>query len=409
MQCTIYNIPLPKNFLLEAARVTACALDDNAGHCRIFLPNRRSCRVFRDYFRAAVARKTLLLPTVSAISDELEFDSERIAHLTAHLLRENIKNEYISINNLFELSKGIASLLKNLAMSDLEWNLLENMVPQHLREHWKHTFGILSACMHSDAIKKIIDDFKIKANLFLESLDVGRIASIGICNTNRYVQLFLEKVAQSDGGLLFVAGDERKEFRNHQLNRQLLEILNQEAKAIDVGADESAASHVVEFAEFHSPAEEAFSVSLAVKDALDEGKSVLIICTELKLSEKIKMALRRCGIVPDDSSGVPFSKTAAGLATALIADMLESDFRLSNTISALKLSGQYADVLAPFELFCRKLRFLPKSFFDCTLMYGEENLPFLVEIRKVCAAKFERGSMEKWLGYCIEFLQIISP
>ncbi|MDR2268492.1 MAG: PD-(D/E)XK nuclease family protein [Holosporaceae bacterium] len=409
MPCTIYNIPLSKNFLQEAAGITAHVLCDTGG-CRIFLPNRRSCRVFRDYFKTEIAEKTSPLPQISAISDELEFDDAHVAHFVTYLLRENIKNEYIPINNLFELAKGIASLLKNLAMSDLKWDQLENMVPKHLQKHWEHTFGVLSACMHSESIKKTIDDFKIKANLFLESLDVGRIASVGIGNTNRYAQLFLKKVAQSDGGLLFITGDERKESRNYQLNRQLLEILSLKTMAIDASSDGSSiASHVVEFAEFSSPASEAFGVSFAVKNALDEGKSVLIVCAELKLSEKIKMELRRWSIVPDDSIGVSFSKTADGLATVLIADMLESDFKLSNTMNALKVNGQYADVLAPFELFCRKLRFLPQRFFDAAFMYGEEKLPFLGEISKVYAMKFDHGSLEKWLSYCIEFLRIISP
>ncbi|MDR1361676.1 MAG: PD-(D/E)XK nuclease family protein [Holosporaceae bacterium] len=180
-------------------------------------------------------------------------------------------------------------------------------------------------------------------------------------------------------------------------------------KSIGAVEGEASVPGIVESAEFPSPALEALGVAIAAKEAMDDGKSVLIVCSESKLSEKITMELRRWSIVPDDSLGIPFSKTADGVAVSLTVDMIKGDFKLSDGLNALKVGGLYADTLVPFELFCRKLRFPQENFFAAAALYGEEKLPFIKKITDICAAKFHAGSLQQWLDYCREFLQIINP
>ncbi|GHT90757.1 hypothetical protein FACS1894122_01850 [Alphaproteobacteria bacterium] len=447
----VYNIPMTECFL---ARVADFLLNNikNFQHTNIVLPNGRSCRILKNYLVQNAHAKTFMLPKISSISDELRFDTQKI---TALVMNQCDVGSNISTDTKFELAKSICSLIKELVFANVDLNRLPNMVPEHLLEYWNPTLEILQKVVAPLAFTHIDFASTLQAHLaYLATSSKASTLAVGIENKNYYTGLFLKKVAESENGIIFITGSEDENSRNYQLNKELLTYLQRDvgsvcsidsasalqahhaylsagseaengsnvtlAAYLSAGSETENGSNVtlaaylsagsetengsnVTLAEFASPAEEAFGVAIAVRKAIHEKKSVLIVSTDSKLSEKIKMELGRWNIVPNDSSGVQFSKTRSGMLVSLIADMIEKNFNLLNVLEVLKASRKYNDFLFPFELFCRKQSIVPTNFFDAISIYNktEIELEVLDELKRLSSIKPEcKQTFGKWFEYC---------
>ncbi|MDR2681837.1 MAG: PD-(D/E)XK nuclease family protein [Holosporaceae bacterium] len=366
----VYNVPLTKRFLPEVADFFR---QKKVGPAKIFLPDRRSCQMLKQHLITGNI-DTMMLPLISAISDEFFFDEHRITALLMQRMTRYLKRENISVDVIFELSKGLSSLLKDLVLADVAHERLAHMVPEQLQDYWHHTLEMLQECMRSEELQDIMRFAKIKFATFLESIPDQQAIAVGIENTNYYQQSFLQRVLESENGILFITGNENENFRNYQMNRELFEryapnaVLNLEIASET--APETATEIAPAFAEFPSSAEEALGVSLAVRRALHAKQSVLIVSRDPRLSEKIKMELGRWNIVP--SYNVQFSKTRCGMLVSLVADMIDREFDLPSVLNVLKFTGKYGDFSLSLELFCRNKSYLPKKFFDVIAIYNKK-------------------------------------
>lgn len=367
----IYNIPLQKNFLNEIAvfinNIKSSEID--LAEYTVFLPNRRSCRELKNIILKKYDGKIVGLPKIKAISDEFSFDDNNMALFVVDLLKKNLKNNDISINTFFELAKSVVSLIKDLILGDVELEKLKNIVPQHFMEYWSHTICILHECMEHREIKKIIETVKIQFSFFLNSIEKNheKIIVAGIGDTNNYTRKFLKSVYASENGIIFFTGNEKEHSQNRFINQKIINFLGKNFDSADV--DECAKKHII-FSQFPNVSEETFAISFAVREAVFEKKSVLIVTSDTILSTKIKAELLRWNIIADDSFGKKFSETQIGITVSSIIDAIYSDFRTADTLNILKFDQNYNNFILDIEMFFKKQQRVPLNFFDaCSFWY----------------------------------------
>ncbi|MDR2794952.1 MAG: PD-(D/E)XK nuclease family protein [Holosporaceae bacterium] len=372
----MYKIPITKRFLPEVADFF---LKKKLGPVKIFLPNRRSCQTLKQLLLEKNIG-SMMLPIMSTLSDELQWDDNKITALIMRCVIQNLKNENISANVMFELSKSICTLLNDLVLADIDPEQLQHTVPEHLQGYWNPTLELLLECAHSPEIHNIMRLTKIKFAAFLASISHQQVASVGIENTDCSAQLFLRQVFASENSIIFMPEQE-----------QPLSFYPEASVAL---------------AEFSAPAEEALGVAIAVRKAIHEQKNVLLVINDPKLLEKIKMELRHWNIVP--ASGEPFSKTHSGMLVSLVMDMIEKEFNLQNVLDVLKFTGQYTDFLLPFEWFCRTKSHLPTNFFDVMEIYNQCEFDIVGKLKNLISHKNQR-SFGDWFDYGNLFLKLLDP
>ncbi|MDR3179675.1 MAG: PD-(D/E)XK nuclease family protein [Holosporaceae bacterium] len=372
----VYNIPLTKRFLPEVADFF---LHEKPGPVKVFLPNKRSCQTLKQLLLAK-STCSMMLPIMSTISDEFQWDDHQITALIMRHVVQKLKNENISADVMFELSKSVGAFLNSLILADVDPERLPHMVPKHLQSYWNPTLQLLLECARSSEIRNIMHLAKMKFAAFLASISHQRMISVGVESTSHYAQLFLEQILESENGIIF---------------------LPEQEQSLSSYPEVSAA-----FAEFSAPAEEALGVALAVRKAIHEHKNVLLVVNDQKLSEKIKMELKHWNILP--ASGEPFSKTRSGMLVSLVMDMIEKEFNLPCVLNVLKFTGKYSGFLLPFEWFCRTKSYLPTNFFDVVAIYNRCELGIVDELKNLASRKGHR-SFGDWFDYGNCFLKLLDP
>lgn len=93
----------------------------------------------------------------------------------------------------------------------------------------------------------------------------------------------------------------------------------------------------VRAAEFATLAQEAQGIAIALRGVLETpGKTAALITPDRALAARVSAALRRWGIVADDSAGVALSQTPAGVLIGLIVDTAASQFAPVPLLALLK-------------------------------------------------------------------------
>lgn len=83
--------------------------------------------------------------------------------------------------------------------------------------------------------------------------------------------------------------------------------------------------------------EEATAIAMALREALDEqGQTAALVTPDRSLAMRVTAALRRFGIVADDSAGEPLSDTPPAVFLRLLADAALSDFSPLPLLALLK-------------------------------------------------------------------------
>lgn len=106
--------------------------------------------------------------------------------------------------------------------------------------------------------------------------------------------------------------------------------------------------------------EEATAIALIMREALETPhKTVALVTPNRILARHVKTALKRWGIVPDDSAGVPLSDLPQGIFFKLLCDVLDTNFAPVSFLSLLKHPFACAG-LSPPE-FRSKIRLLENA------------------------------------------------
>lgn len=110
--------------------------------------------------------------------------------------------------------------------------------------------------------------------------------------------------------------------------REALPVLRAEAEAATSG---------LELIEAASPAREADAIALVMREALErpEGR-VALVTADGNLVRRVTASLRRWGLVPDDSGGMPLALTPPGVFITMVADMLCRPFDQVALLALLK-------------------------------------------------------------------------
>ncbi|WP_374635651.1 double-strand break repair protein AddB [Paracoccus sp. (in: a-proteobacteria)] len=88
--------------------------------------------------------------------------------------------------------------------------------------------------------------------------------------------------------------------------------------------------------EAEQPAEEAETIALIIREAVQHSRPVTLIAADRMLTRRVQSALDRWGIIPDDSAGQPLPLTAPGLFLRHIADLFGQALTLDMLLVLLK-------------------------------------------------------------------------
>ena len=312
----IYNIPLECNFFQELAKIISAEPDVT----KIFLPNNRSCRAFKR----EISKFNCVVPEIISISDILNFPD--INFLLLKLLRDNTYS--VPFSTLFDLSESLSSLIRNLIFNRADYRKL--MIPEKFNDSWKSTLFILDKILENSESSEFKNNLETKLNDFFSSLDGEKIVVAGLLEENFYNrQLYLQAL---DSGFVVVSGLENEDGDNFKkINRLFkdkwpqLKIKNVEAKQ-KIPADRK-------IIETTDNSDEALAVSLTTRKALAQNESVLIVSSNLALTQKIKTELLKWDIAADDSSGTALHRTLVGQIISQIIFAIEHDFQNADVIN----------------------------------------------------------------------------
>ncbi|MDR2107787.1 MAG: PD-(D/E)XK nuclease family protein [Holosporaceae bacterium] len=376
----VYRIHPSCDFLKEAAEIILSRKD--LQNCTVLLPNRRSVRDLKRRLTAAAG--TTFLPKLKAASDFFSFDDKKSILALSEFLKK--KKPDVPFGVLCELSESLCTLINELVLNKVDVKQLTSLVPEKLQEYWGHTAAIIDTAGEISQIETKLKIIREKSEIFLKS--TREIIAVNIGEINCYAKMFLKRARES-GGIIETA-------------------------------EASGELPQPQFAEFNSVFEEGFAVAVAMEEAVREGKSVLAVCRDIKLSEIIKSELRRRNIIADDSRGTPFSKTEDGMVVTLATDMAERRCDCVSVLNFLKADSRFRETAVKLEAYFRRQKSTPLNFFEALDLIPEGDIsmpPSFSEDFSVAVGRIkelhrdcrETRSLAEWSDLCCNLVATISP
>jgi ATP-dependent helicase/nuclease subunit B len=442
----IFNVPLIHDLLREIATAVGNDLLGNVGlvSYTVYLPNRRSCcefrRHLRKYLEDNVAVATLL-PTIRSIADELSCEDMRILLLMVRQLKSDLKNESVPASSIFTLAKKLSEFFQILLLEDIDYHQLFQIIPDHLKENLMHTFYLLQNCLENVEISAMIAVMKAKLQSTIHESNFNqnghRIVAIGIEGANRITRIFLDRVASSVEGRIYnICG-------MNGISDQLEN--NNDGMWTGPCGNVCSENHI-EFCEFNNLSGESFAIAIAIRKAIAENKSVLVVSPSRSLAEKVRHELRRWNIIINDSTGVQFAKTPAGAFVAQLLKVIDKNFPTPDVMVLLKIalmgrvsavssskscesSSKTAELvescrtlLAGMEMFFRSRAAIPSDFFEAFALWqglqmsgtennslvDEKSLPVVVNLvqklkiiaEEISSSMPKRKYFLEWYSFC---------
>ncbi len=96
------------------------------------------------------------------------------------------------------------------------------------------------------------------------------------------------------------------------------------------------ATQALSLIEADHPAAEADAIALAIRGAVQDGRTVTLIAADRMLTRRVQAALDRWRLVPDDSAGQPLPLTAAGLFLRHVAALFGQPLTIDTLLVVLK-------------------------------------------------------------------------
>lgn len=341
----VYNIPLECHFFKELAQIVV----NEKALTKIFLPNNRSCRALKK----ELSKFNCIVPEIVSISEILSFPD--INFLLVKYLRDNTAT--IPFSTLFDLAASLSTLIRNLIFNNANYTTL--LIPEKFNESWKSTLLILDQVFQNTEILNLKNKLESRLNAFFKSLEGEKIAIAGLLEENFYNRLLYSKALESE--FVVVSGLENTSGENFKKFTRLFQ--NQSPIQVEERSSQSETNTNQEILELANISDEALAVALATRRGIALNKSVLIVCSNLSLTQKIKIELLKWNIVADDSLGIELSHTLCGQIISQIISVIENDFQNADVINLLKFNNSIKATVFDIESFLRKKENYPLNFF----------------------------------------------
>ena len=407
----IFNISASLNFVETLADRLLKEYSNNnleLAEVLILLPNRRACHSLSDAFVRLQGMKPTLLPQMRAIGDisedEILINSLAYSQLLQFppaikplertlLLMKLIKVRYkefgfdnISLAQACYLAQELGNLLDSIAMLNLSWDNLQNIVPLEYSAHWQETLKFLKIITFywPDILseRKVIDNSTLQNLLMQKQCEIWqsnppkqKIIIAGTTAVSTSMKQLVNTVYQLDNGEIYLAGLDKhlSDDAWNQIDethpqfelKQLLEYLKlsrQDIPDINIPpniAREKLISAIMlparstdEWRYFESPniegaldgihlieapdiRFEALSIALIIRQTLEtKEKTVALVTPNRNLARRVSAELRRWKIIVDDSAGIPLSLTPWGI---FVRDIINAATDLSSRANILAL------------------------------------------------------------------------
>ncbi|MDR0580613.1 MAG: PD-(D/E)XK nuclease family protein [Holosporaceae bacterium] len=365
----IYKIPAATNFLEQAAKIIRLkATEYSLKSWIVLLPNNRSCRTLK---KILCRHEELLLPRLIALPN-LQAPHYLLTSMVK-ILKEAESD--VSLSTLYELAKRVCGLLLELTPSNIDLANVSNNAPHAQRQ----PFSAILAAISTPEIKRSIGMAWLKFAMEITVTD--NVVAIGIEDSeNPYAQLALKK-AQTNG--IVIAYD-----------RNYAPCLN-----------------AIEFLEFESYQEEGAGVAIAIRKAVAEKQSVLIVSPVQDLTEIIKAELTRWNISVDDSRGCVFSKTTDGLLISAILDMMTNQYDMASILKVFRLSSKFAEPSQKLELVWRQKFQTFQNWNEILQQCDEEAIELKLAMQLIATImtnRLSRRTFAEWYTACRELATVFN-
>lgn len=360
----------------------------------ILLPNRRACRSLAEAFVRLQGMKPTLLPQMRAIGDvdedEILFNNalnndsllsippaisslERTLLLTRLIIsrHKEFGLENVSLAQACSLAQELGSLFDNVAMRNLDWNNLQNIVPENYAAHWQETLKFLSIISHYwpdilaergmiDTVNRRESLMQKQCRLWQATSPQQRIIIAGTTGVSPAMKEFVRTILLLPYGEVYLYGLDKildedswnciDECHPQYELKQLLEYLQISRESIPdlitprnfareqliseimrpaVCSDKwlDLSSHLniegldgLHLIETTNTREEALSIALIMRKTLETPtQTVALVTPDRNLARRVCGELSRWNIIVDDSAGIPLNQTPWGIFIRLIA------------------------------------------------------------------------------------------
>lgn len=280
-----------------------------------------------------------------------------------------------------QLAQDLMGLIDEAQVEGVEWKNLADLVPTHLAAHWQITLDFLKII--SEHWPRILESTGHVEPHTYNSLAVERliqrwqsnppkapVIAAGSTGTRKTTGRLLKAISQLENGWVLLPGfhkNARDVNSTHPLNahHQLLEILGSnpnhlsdwpELNTIQASGN-SARSHLflkalelephvqnnvspalenLKVLESSTPQEEALSIALKIREALDTpGQTVSLISPSTGLFERVRSELKRWDI-PCEESSQPLKSTLQGSLLLLLLQVAQAPYEAHAVLALLK-------------------------------------------------------------------------
>lgn len=352
----LYNVSLKSNFFKELTEIILKEKDVR----KVFLPNNRSCRVLKEN----LSKTDCVAPEIVSISEVFKFPDVRF--LLLNFLRKSLVS--VPFNTLFDLADSLSSLIRNLIINNADYKKL--IIPDQFNNCWEKTLVILDKVFEDPKVIELKKNLELTWREYIDSLSGEKIVLAGIFEENFYNRLLYDKAL--DCGIIVTSGLENKLGDNYKKIRQQLEERWDQLEIKEFKDEKDLIKGDHSLIEVMNNADESLVVALITRSMLDKNKSVLIVCSNLFLIQKIKMELLKWNVIADDSSGVSLDQTVCGQIISQIICMIEKGFQNVDVINFLKFKNSIKDDVLAFEELLRKKENYPLDFFSTFELFLKE-------------------------------------
>lgn len=296
--------------------------------------------------------------------------------------------EKISLAQACSLAQELGNLIDSAEMYGLEWSRLDGLVPEEYASHWQETLRFLKIVTAYwpeilrergviDAAKRRNVLIEKQSNMWQKQKPKTRIIVAGSTAVSPVMKKMVKTVLDLPNGEVWLAGldkysdedDWEKIDESHpQFElKQLLEYLNiKRENVVDavVPQNEKREHFIseimrpaqttnkwrdvkkvldedaligVELSEYDDQRKEAKSISLIIRNALEEkGKTIALVTPDRTLARKVAAELQTWDIEVDDSAGVPLGQSPWGIFMRLIAEAFFEKDNKTNLLALMK-------------------------------------------------------------------------
>lgn len=410
----IYNVPAHLSFVDELAAGILKRYGENTlelSEVLILLPNRRAVRSLRDAFLRLSDGNSIILPSMQPIGDVDEdglvmggtgfYDSLTLKPAVPTYVRQMLLMNIIHSWHVKKggdvpesagcavLAEALGHLLDQVQTEDLNFNDLENIVPDEYSIHWQETLdflkiltehwpNILGATGYMDAAERRNMLLLGLRELWLDNPPAHPIIAAGSTGSVKATSALLEVIARLPKGMIVLPGldialdddswDAIEDTHPQATMKNLMQAIQADRIEVTNWSEAVDPNHLKTrvFREIMRPAEtsglwqnvssdihdviksakqivapgvreEAGVIALMMREQLeDPGKTAALVTPDRMLARQVAGELQRWGIEIDDSAGIPLFNTAPGIYLRLVAEMIGEKLSPVQLLSALK-------------------------------------------------------------------------